>query len=123
MGHKLPIRAEETTDSDGNLQFLMLSSDGCVIAETNRPAGFTDDEITAIKNLIVTAVNVMPIVKKILTVLSSESVGDFVYNIREKAAEDPECPENSWNHPRVKAWGKVCAMIGPVLEKLEGVDG
>lgn len=122
MGHsKLPWKIQDRWHIVAGKEDRFVGSTGGIQDSSRDPVELAEEK-EANACLIITAVNVMPIVKRILTVLSSESVGDFVYNIRERAAEDPKCPKNSWNHPRAKAWGEVCAMIGPILEKLEGIE-
>lgn len=46
-----------------------------------------------------------------LRVLVNENVGEFVYAMRERALDDPDWTGNSWDHPRVAAWGKASEII------------
>lgn len=46
-----------------------------------------------------------------LRVLVKESVGDFVYTMRERVLGDPDFRGNSWDHPRVKAWSDASRII------------
>lgn len=46
-----------------------------------------------------------------LRVLVKESVGDFVYTMRERVLDDPDFTGNSWDHPRVADWGKASTII------------
>ncbi len=43
-----------------------------------------------------------------LKTLDDESIGDFIYNIREKEGL-------GWDGPRVAAWGKACTVIREIV--------
>ena len=47
-----------------------------------------------------------------LRVLMRESLGDFIYTIRERVLEDGTFKGSTWDHPRVRAWGEACKAIG-----------
>ena len=52
-----------------------------------------------------------------LRVLAKEGIGDFIYEIRERVASDTTYHGNTWNHPRVRAWGEaVQAILARVRE-------
>lgn len=51
--------------------------------------------------------------------LDEESVGDFVYTIRERV-DMSELPKgaSSWDHPRVVAWGDAAAVLAKYAKEL-----
>ncbi len=51
-----------------------------------------------------------------LETLLSESPGDWVYDVRERAGSDPDCPPNSWDHPRVKAYSDAIQTIEKAVQ-------
>ena len=46
-----------------------------------------------------------------MRVLVKESVGDFVYAMRERVLDDPNWTGVSWDHPRVADWSKASSII------------
>lgn len=46
--------------------------------------------------------------------LSEDGVGDFVYNIRDQHAEDPEWKGDRWEHPKVIAWSDASELMDAI---------
>ena len=56
--------------------------------------------------------------REALAVLEAENVGDFIYDIRDRAAEgDQDYSGERWEHPRVLAWAEACKTIGAWLKE------
>ena len=53
-----------------------------------------------------------------LRLLSKESLGDWVYEIRDKVIESDF--ENTWDHPRVVSWGRACELTAELVKKHAG---
>lgn len=43
------------------------------------------------------------------------SLGDFVYDIRERVVDDLPEGMSSWDHPQVKAWIEGCSLAREAL--------
>lgn len=43
--------------------------------------------------------------------LIDESIGDFIYTIRDRVASDPAFPGETWEHPRVKAFSDAVEKL------------
>lgn len=56
-------------------------------------------------------------IRKAARVLHAESVGDAVYDVRDRAAGDREFTGNTWEHPRVVAYGEACAVISNIAKE------
>lgn len=57
-------------------------------------------------------------------ILNKEHLEDYVYHVRDAAAEDPRpsgCT-NSWDHPRVKAFTDACERLKWELAELNQRD-
>lgn len=48
-----------------------------------------------------------------------ESVGDWVYEVRERALADDSFTGNTWDHPRVKAFSDAVTTITTALREAE----
>ena len=44
-------------------------------------------------------------------------VGDYVYNVRTRAAEDAAFIGNTWDHPDVKAWSDASVLLGAIAKE------
>lgn len=49
-------------------------------------------------------------------VLLAENIGDEVYRVRERCTEDRLYVGNTWEHPRVVAFGNACAVLSQVAK-------
>jgi len=45
------------------------------------------------------------------------AVGDFTYNIRDRAAGDESFSGNTWNHPDVKAWSDAAGVMRDIAKE------
>ena len=43
--------------------------------------------------------------------VEEEHIGDFVYNVRERALDDSNYKGNSWDHPRVKRFSDAVTAL------------
>lgn len=55
--------------------------------------------------------------KRAATVLEAESIGDFVYEVRDRAAADASFTGNTWEHPRVVAYGEAAQVISEIAKE------
>lgn len=44
-------------------------------------------------------------------------VGDFTYNIRDRAAGDASFTGNTWEHPDTKAWSDASVLMGAIAKE------
>lgn len=56
-------------------------------------------------------------IEKAATVLHREDVAGFVYNVRERAASDRFYTGNTWEHPRVVAYGEAAQVIDTIAKE------
>lgn len=49
--------------------------------------------------------------------LEAESIGDRVYDVRDRAAEDRSFTGNRWEHPRVVAYGEAAQVITNIAKE------
>ena len=47
----------------------------------------------------------------ITTINRLHDLGDATYAVRERAAEDPNCPDNSWEHPAVLEYSAAVNVL------------
>lgn len=53
----------------------------------------------------------MTLKEAIKVLVDEEHIGDFVYDIKERAYEDRSFKGNSWDHPRVKRFSDAVAAL------------
>jgi len=58
----------------------------------------------------------MTLKEAIKILVEDESIGDFIYNIRERAL-DSEFEGNSWDHPRVIRYSNAVERLKEELKK------
>jgi len=56
-------------------------------------------------------------IQKAATVLEAEDVGGAVYTVRDRAAEDTSFTGNTWEHPRVVAYGEAAQVITNIAKE------
>lgn len=59
----------------------------------------------------------MDLKEALKVILEEEHIGDFIYNVRERAVQDPSYKGDSWHHPRVKRYGDAVARLTEELKK------
>lgn len=57
------------------------------------------------------AVRELEAIEKAARVLAAEGVDDAVYNVRDRAAADASFSGNTWEHPRVLAYGEAAQLF------------
>lgn len=53
-------------------------------------------------------------IEKATRALSAESISDFVYKVRDRAASDAAFTGNTWHHPRVTAYAEAAHLIDSI---------
>ena len=56
-------------------------------------------------------------IEKAATVLESESLGDWVYDVCDRAAEEPPFTGDIWEHPRVVAYCEAAQVITTIAKE------
>lgn len=54
-------------------------------------------------------------------VVDDESLGDFIYSVRERTHEDEDWTGSSWDHPRTVAFGEAVDVLTRYLRE-HGVE-
>jgi hypothetical protein len=54
---------------------------------------------------------VMDIREAIKVLLDEESIGDYIYTVRERAGNDATFTGNSWDHPRVTRYQEALTAL------------
>lgn len=60
----------------------------------------------------------MDLKEAIKILIKDESIGDFIYAVRERAAQDSANPYNTWDHPRVINYGLAIERLKQELNEL-----
>lgn len=74
--------------------------------ETGHDTAEWDEALAALKD-----------VEKAAQTLDRLNVGDFTYNIRDRAAGDASFTGNTWEHPDVKAWSDASVLMGNIAKE------
>lgn len=53
----------------------------------------------------------MTLKEALRVIYEEEHLDDFIYQVRERAASDPDFKGNTWEHPRVKQFSQACVVI------------
>ncbi len=61
----------------------------------------------------------MTVQEALKVLLREESIEDFIYNVRERAAGDPAFKGNTWDHPRITRYNDACQALKAELDRLE----
>jgi predicted outer membrane protein len=56
-------------------------------------------------------------IEKACRVLEAEGVGDHVYRVRDHAASDAAFTGNTWEHPRVVAYGEAAQVVTNIAKE------
>lgn len=56
-------------------------------------------------------------IEKACRTLEAESIGDGVYDVRDRAASDTSFTDNTWKHPRVVAYGEAAQVISNIAKE------
>lgn len=59
----------------------------------------------------------MELKEAIRILVKDENLGDFIYNVRERANESGRFKGNSWDHPRVKRFSDAVTRLEEELKK------
>lgn len=59
-------------------------------------------------------------VERACRTLETESIVDGVYDVRDRAAEDRSFTGNTWEHPRVVAYGAAAQVIADIAKETQG---
>ncbi len=59
----------------------------------------------------------MELKEAIKVLIEEEHLGDFVYNVRERANSDNTFTGNSWDHPRVKRFSEAVTRLQQELTR------
>lgn len=54
-----------------------------------------------------------------LKTLLRENLGDWIYDVRSRTADDGDFEGNSWDHPRVKAFSDAVIIIARAVSDAE----
>lgn len=63
------------------------------------------------------AMNEVGAIRRAAKTLDRLHVGDFTYNIRDKAASDTSFTGNTWEHPDTKAWSDASVLMGAIAKE------
>jgi hypothetical protein len=56
-------------------------------------------------------------IEKAAKTLEAEGIGDFVYEVRDRAAGDASFTGNTWEHPRAVAYGEAAQVITNIAKE------
>ena len=75
----------------------------------NRPEGTSQ--------VVAAALAEVEAIEKACRTLEAESIGDGVYDVRDRAASDTSFTGNTWEHPRVVAYGEAAQVISNIAKE------